>query len=93
MAVQWCQVGYAPMPYPLCSDQALPDRLARCRDLVRGPVPHRFPACSMLPTGTEAGPRVSSPHPHPDDDALEATRSATPGRAYPARPTRVAPGG
>jgi probable phosphoglycerate mutase len=38
----------------------------------------------MLATGTEAGLRVSRPYPHPEDDALEGTRSATPGRSYPA---------
>lgn len=54
------------------------------RRLDRGPAPHRVPPCSMPPTGTEGGPRVSRPYPHPDDDMFEATRSATPGGSYPA---------
>ena len=58
-------------------------RFAR-RRLDRGPVPHRVPPCSMPPTGAEAGPRVSRPYPYPDDDMLEAMRSATPGGSYPA---------
>ena len=69
-----------PMPSP---SHGWPFGVAR-RRLDRGPVPHRVPPCSMPPTGTEAGPRVSRPYPHPDDDMLEATRSATPGGSYPA---------
>ena len=34
-----------------------------------------------------------SVNPHPEDDALDATRSATPGRSYPARPDPSRVGG
>ena len=63
------------------------------RRLDRGPGAHRVPPCSMPPTGTEAGPRVSRPHPHPEDDVLEAMQSATSGPSYPARSNPSRSGG